>query len=348
MKKVNPRSVGIFVIGAVLISLAAVILFGGARLLETRQTFVAFFPDSLMGLQVGAPVQMRGIQIGTVTDIWVEMNLDELEFMIPVIMEIEVSRIRGSNAESADDGRMDALIEKGFRAQLATQSLVTGQQSIQLNFHPNAPTNLMESDLPYRQIPTIPSEFAEVVSSVDDLTKNANVVLAKVSQLLSEENQRSVTTTLDNTARLSEELVVAVRDLRSVLGHADQLVSSVNTDFPKLQRLVETGRETLVSYKSLADRADEILAENEPGIKKAIEDLHNVELKLATLADTANQFLGENKEGVNDFVNSGLYEFSNLAIDAQAAVEQFRRVMEEMERDPARYFLGRPRQVEVE
>ena len=64
MKKANPKAVGSFVIFAVILALLAVAVFGGGRFLETRRTYVAFFPGSLMGLRIGAAVEMRGIQIG--------------------------------------------------------------------------------------------------------------------------------------------------------------------------------------------------------------------------------------------------------------------------------------------
>ena len=61
---------------------------------------------------------------------------------------------------------------------------------------------------------------------------------------------------------------------------------------------------------------------------------------MTKLADNVNGMVQENRKALKDFTSTGLYEISNLATDSQAAMEQFRRVMEEMERDPARFFLG--------
>ena len=144
MKKANPKTVGGFVLGAVILAVIAVGVFGGGRFFEERKTYVAFFPGSLMGLRIGAPVEMRGIQIGTVTDVWVEVDPESLEFMIPVLMEIELSRIRGATTADDAGGRSRELVEKGLRVQLAAQSLVTGQQSIQMDFHPDTPAKLVK------------------------------------------------------------------------------------------------------------------------------------------------------------------------------------------------------------
>lgn len=327
MKKANPKAVGGFVIVAVILALVAVVVFGGGRWFETRRTYVAFFPGSLMGLRVGAAVEMRGIQIGTVKDAWVETDEAGLEFTIPVLMELELSRIRAPIPVHETKSRLDELIERGFRAQLVAQSLVTGQQSIQLTFKSDTPVNLVETDLPYEQIPTIGSQFEAITGSFENVAKEAEVVLAKVNDLLSDENRARVAETLENIRGITK---------------------SISDDREKIRNLLANADATLSAYKTLAERADGILAENRPDIKKAVTGLSEVEDKIGTLADTAQGILEENRRGLKDFSNEGLYEITNLAVDAQAAVEQFRRVMEELERDPARFLLGKPGQVEVE
>jgi paraquat-inducible protein B len=327
MKKANPKAVGGFVIVAVILALAAVVVFGTGRFFETRKTYVAFFPGSLMGLNIGAPVEMRGIQIGIVNDTWVEADKEGLDFTIPVLMEVELSRIRG--VEPAEEGKsnLDELIDRGFRAQMVSQSLVTGQQSIQLNFHPDTPVNLSETDLPYLQIPTIPSRFSVIEGTFENVAKKAEVVLTELSDLLSDKNRASVAETLENI-ELTTQHMTEMRD--------------------KVTKFLDNADGTLAAVKSLAENADGILTENRPGIKKAVTGLAEVEDKIGALADTAQGILKENRKGLKDFSNEGLYEITNFAVDAQATAEQLRRVLEEMERDPARFFLGKPGQVEVQ
>jgi paraquat-inducible protein B len=348
MKKANPKTVGGFVLGAVILAVFAVGVFGGGRFLDERATYVAFFPGSLMGLRIGAPVEMRGIQIGTVTDVWVEVDPDSLEFVIPVLMEIELSRVRGATTSDEAGSRARELVEKGLRVQLAAQSLVTGQHSIQMDFHPDTPARLVETDLPHPQFPTIPSKFAEIESDIGDVVDRAGVVLAQVSDLLSDENRVKVGQALENVADATSKVEKAVEDLRGILANIGSIVETIKTDLPEFQQLRETAEQTLVSYKALAERADGMLAANEDGVKKAISGLRQAESRISALAEQATKLIEANQKGIGDFTNTGLYELTNLAVDAQAAAEQFRRVMEEMERDPARFFLGRPGDVEVQ
>jgi paraquat-inducible protein B len=352
MKKANPKTVGGFVIGAVVLGVAAVMVFGGGWLFAERQTYVAFFPGSLMGLRMGASVDMRGIQVGTVTDLWVEVDPETLEFTMPVLITLDFSRIRGvlerEVTKEKEDSDLPRLIERGLRAQLAAQSLVTGQQSVQLDFHPDTAVRLVETDLPYEQFPTIPSTFEQVESGIGDIVTRAGVVLAKVSDLLSDENRGNVGQAFDNIAEGTAKIEKAVEDLRNVIADVGAVIRSIKADIPRFQDLRETAEQTLASYTALAERAEGMLAANEDGVKKAVSGLREAESRISALAEQAAKLIEANQKGIGDFTSTGLYELTNLAVDAQAAAEQFRRVMEEMERDPARFFLGRPGQVEVQ
>ena len=329
MKKANPKTVGGFVLGAAAIGVAAIIVFGSGRFFAETETFVAFFPGSLQGLRVGASVDMRGVQIGTVTDLWVEVNEETLEFTMPVFMSIDNARIRGVTTDTTEPTQSDIqdYIDKGLRAQLRAQSLVTGQQSVQMGFHPDTEVRMVETDLPHPQFPTIPSTFEQVEAGLGDVVTKASKLLDEVSDLLSEENRMRVSGTLE--------------DLREIM-------RTFREDAPQVRKLIDNADGTLTSFRGLADRAEGILADNEEDIGKAIRGLEKMRGDFSTLAQSATKLIEDNRKGLTEFTNEGLVEISNLAVDAQAAAEQIRRVMEEMERDPARFFLGEPGQVEVQ
>lgn len=316
MKKANPTTVGGFVIGAAVLAVVAVGVFGSGRFFEERTTMVAFFDESLMGLRAGAPVELRGIQVGTVTNFWVQVDPATLEFTLPVLMEIETSKIRGV-AEAARSGpRLPELIDQGLRAQLAVQSLVTGQQTIQLLFRPDTEVKLAQTDLPYQQLPTVPSAFEEIGSDVSVVVDRASALLDRMNDILSDKNRGEIEKILTNVTKITADLGEAVVSLNALMTDARAVVANIDASNPKLQRLLDSGQKTLEAYTALA-------------------------MQTTTLVD-------ENRKGVKDFTSTGLYELSNLAVDAQAAVEQFRRVMEELERDPARFLLGQPGDVEVQ
>jgi paraquat-inducible protein B len=348
MKKASPKAVGGFVIGAVLIGLIAVIVFGSGRIFEKRAQHVAFFTGSLQGLRLGAPVQFRGVEIGTVSEIYVQFNSVTLDFFIPVVLDINTDLLQDiGEAEVEPEDRIEELIEKGLRAQLAVQSFVTGQQVVQLALHPGTPVQMVETDLPYEQIPTIPSTFEVMEKSVGNVLQDISDLIIDLKGFVGD-NRGTIEQGLANISETTVDAKATMADLRKAAADIAVITEYVNKNREAIGDLVDNANDTILSYKSLAERAEAVVAENQDDLSKAISGLRQAEQKISDLAETANAILNENRKGVNDFTNEGLYEIKNLAVDAQAAVEQFRRVMEEMERDPARFLLGQPGQVEVE
>jgi paraquat-inducible protein B len=348
MKKASPKAVGGFVIGAVLIGVIAVIVFGSGRIFQKREQHVAFFTGSLQGLRLGAPVQFRGVQIGTVSEISVQFDTETLDFLIPVILDINTDLIQGiGKAEEKPEDNIEELIEEGLRAQLVVQSFVTGQQAVQLALHPGTPVQMVETDLPYEQIPTIPSTFEKVEKSVGKVLQDISDILTDLKGFVGD-NRGTIEQGLANISETTVDAKATMADLRKAAADIAVITETVSKNREAIGDLVDNANDTILSYKSLAERAEAVVAENQDDLSKAISGLRQAEQKISDLTETANSILSENREGMKDFTNEGLYEIRNLAVDAQAAVEQFRRVMEEMERDPARFLLGQPGQVEIE
>jgi paraquat-inducible protein B len=65
-KPANKTLIGAFVVGAVALAVAAIVLFGSGRFFKDMDQWVAIFPGSVKGLNVGSPVVFRGVQVGQV------------------------------------------------------------------------------------------------------------------------------------------------------------------------------------------------------------------------------------------------------------------------------------------
>jgi paraquat-inducible protein B len=76
------------------------------------------------------------------------------------------------------------LIDEGLRARLETSSLVTGQQVVQLNFFPGSPVELAQTDLPYYQLPTLPSPTQQLMSSIETAAQDLPTLIKKAEALL--------------------------------------------------------------------------------------------------------------------------------------------------------------------
>jgi paraquat-inducible protein B len=141
--------------------------------------YVMHFNGSVRGLTEGAPVQLRGIPIGRVTDISLELDKKTAEIHVPVIVELEPGRIESINDDNkvSDEDVMGQLIKKGLRAQLQMGSIVTGQLLIDLDFHPetkNVVSGNLHSELP---------EFPTTASSFEEFTHSAQIIMDKLAKL---------------------------------------------------------------------------------------------------------------------------------------------------------------------
>ena len=212
-KKRNTRLIGAFVFGAVALTFASIIAFGGLQFLSPKGRFILFFDGSLSGLNVGAPVTFRGVQVGSVSSIVVDYDIAAQQLHIPVTIEIEGDRFQVVHGERNPGKNLTALIERGLRGQLETVSLVTGQTSINLDFHPDTPVRLVGSDSKLFQIPTIPTTFAL-------LQANVTSVLGKISKLPLE--------------KLTDELLGTIQSANQAMKDADGLVTNLNSQVKPL------------------------------------------------------------------------------------------------------------------
>ena len=136
--KASKALIGAFVLAALALAIAGVALFGTGKLFVPQKKYVMYFDGSVKGLSVGAPVVFRGVRIGSVTDISLQEDIEEMTVRIPVVAQINLNKFRmtGEGGEGSDNLR--DLIDRGLRAQLQYQSIVTGQRMVGFDFYPKS------------------------------------------------------------------------------------------------------------------------------------------------------------------------------------------------------------------
>jgi paraquat-inducible protein B len=178
-KPANKTMIGAFVVGAVVLAVAAIVLFGSGKFFQKTEPWLTFFHGSVKGLNVGSPVVFRGVQIGQVTDIIVGFDATKLEVLIPVLFRVDPERFKdiGDSSQKSEKEMYSALIERGLRAQLQMQSLVTGQLLINIDFYPDSPVNLIginrfKGEMKFEErweIPSIPTPLQELEKALSEL-----------------------------------------------------------------------------------------------------------------------------------------------------------------------------------
>lgn len=329
--KASPKVIGAFVLGGMALLAIGIVVFGGASWLQSRQTVVAFFPGSISGLRVGAPVNFRGVNVGQVTDIKVLFERQTVQARIPVVFELDPSRIVevGDSQSVADAAFRERLVEKGLRAQLGMESIVTGLLAVNLDFVADAPPPEYHNEpgfkLPYPEVPTMQSGLEQLQANAGEIAQQLTAALNSLNDILGDFS----TSAGENKARI-QTIVESVEKIAEGLGRVT----------PKLANLVHSSTETAQAMTRTADTANTFMQDNAAGMTKTLTDLQASVAAMRKMADQVNNMVAENREGLRDFTQTGLYEFTGLAQDAQRMVDQITRVMEDLERDPARFLFG--------
>ncbi len=283
-RQASPTTIGAFVLGAIALAIAAVLLLAGDQWFRHDVSrFVMYFHGSVNGLNVGSPVMFRGVNIGTVTDIQLVVGRTETDVDIPVIVEIDNSRFVHTHPESPKaetDDDIDELIKLGLRAQLHLQSLLTGQLFIQLNFQPGTPINLVGDGMyqsKYDEIPTLPTPIERLSKSLQDFP--ADKVLKNIA---------AITEGMDKLVN-SPQLNESVTALHAALDELKSLVTKINTEASPLasnaNSMVDDARAVLGNINTAVDDAKGALRQAERTLKST-DDLVGDE-QLATRMEQA-------------------------------------------------------------
>ncbi len=196
---------------------------------DVKRYFLMFFDQTVRGLSPGAPVEIRGIKVGEVVKLNLQYDTVTQDFRIPVLVMLEPQRIHslvtqegtvisGEKVDEAiDEGILDRglakrdqlMVEKGFRAQLKTGNLLTGQLFIDMDYYPEAAPATITEENGYRVFPTISTPLERIMEKVD-------AILKKVDAL-----------PLD---KISENINVAINDLKTVFKEFGAISGKVNRE----------------------------------------------------------------------------------------------------------------------
>ncbi len=264
-KRANPTAIGAFVVAALALAVAGLIALGGMQLFKKELPFVMFFEGDLGGLDVGAPVEIRGVRIGTVSKIRLFANSTK----IAVYVNIDPTLLPRGAAVKQNAEAVESLVKRGLRAQLQTQSLLTGQLRVYLDMFPDTPIVLIGLDPDVREIPTVPTTLARMQARVEAFLDELQKV--KIDQLVTD-----VSLTLKGAKDLmaSPDVKAAIVSANQALRQADVALQEANQVFKRLDAKLET----------LSASADGALTETRDTMAEARKVLANLDAQIEPLA----------------------------------------------------------------
>jgi paraquat-inducible protein B len=329
-KKISPTLVGAFVLGAVALLVIAVITFGSGQLFKQTREFVLYFDTSVNGLRVGAPVKFKGVEIGSVKDIRLQLEKDLQVDKIPVIIEIDLERMtsRGASGAVAEDRlAFQRAINHGLRGQLLMESLVTGLLYVGLDLFPGTPLKLVQrpgGDYRYQEIPTTPTTLEQAQDAVGR-------VLAKLDEMDFKGMIDSVTQTIHGIDKLinAPELQASLKSLAQTMPKLDAAVVGMRTLTVTLEHKVST----------LTENLEQTSDETREAMKQA-----TLAIKQTDAALKATETVMTNVNGIVDPESPALYELSRSLREVSAAARSLRLLSSYLERNPRALIFGKPDQ----
>ena len=312
-KKASPTLVGTFVVGAIVLLLVAVTIFGSGRLFQKTYEFALYFEGSVSGLREGAPVKYKGVEIGSVTKILLQLDEGAEVNRIPVVIKLDANKIsgRGVGGSLADPVALKAAIDRGLRGQLQTESIVTGVLFVALDLVPDSPVKLVQPpDSQYQEIPTITTTLqkaqdilgqlltklddidfkalltsvADAVKNFDGLAKNPDLLeaFAGVNRLVNKPELHAAIRSLDQTV---VKIAQAAEGVQKVAGSLNHSVGTLSAD---LKETLTGVREAVKQIQITVASVDGFVDPNSPTayeLTKALKEFSGAARSLRLMAD---------------------------------------------------------------
>jgi paraquat-inducible protein B len=340
-KAADPKLIGAFVLGAIVLITVGVLVLGGGALFRRTTPVVMFFEGSVAGLSTGAPVNFRGVRVGQVTSVFIRYRPDGTPVLeIPVFADFSADNVQivGMQNEKEQiryptDGRLRMLVDQGLRAQLTLPSLVTGQASITLDFFPATEATFTNAYPNRVEIPTVPSTLQEVQTTLqqlyvklselplDDLIADARSVLKGASRLA---NSPEVHETIENANKAMADLQRTAETLEARIG---PLIGSLETTSGSANRTLVEAHE---AFARISDSAGRLIALTDETMQAAQGALTQVN---RTLKSADNIIRPDSQFN---------YELVATLQEAAAAARSLRDLADQLQRSPNSLLFGRP------
>lgn len=329
-KQVSPTLIGGFVIGAVLLLALGFAVFGGAELLTRKAYFTTYFEGSVQGLRVGSNVIFRGVRVGSVKNIELLTEVETLEPLVRVTMQLNPESVKTLRGNEVIEGSLQSvigierLLDAGLSAQLTSESLITGQLAIELDFRPQRDLPLRGADSEYPEIPGIQSEIqwlleqfprqlAKIQENIDleQLAQDVHGIAAGINQLAN-----------------SPELRDAIEGLSTLINSEETQQLAVS-----MQRTLEDLRAAATSAQKAFRTMEQDTGDLTAALAPAAERLNSALLKAEQTLESANRLL----KGDSD----KSYQLESTLRELEASAKAARSLFDYLERHPESLLRGK-------
>jgi paraquat-inducible protein B len=340
----SARLIGLFVMGGLFLGSVLLLMFGSGHYFSKVKRYVAYFDGSVNGLVTGAPVKLRGVAIGRVNDVLIQYDTDHNRVLTPVVAEIDLEKVMETYGQNSDRGHqhptLNELIDRGLRARLSLQSLVTNQLYVDIDFQPDHPGHLLgEKVLDLPEIPTVPSSKDEIEKTVQQVAREIRELPLKdtVDATLGMIRRVDGLLTKPETDASIENLNQTLLDLQKVLRHLDGKVDSVSGNLDTTAR----------DMQQLIRRLDATVMTLTTSVEGAVSDgrvlVNSLNTQIPPLLSNTNEGVTQAKGTLSAFeaLAEPDSELSNTMRNVSEAARAIRKLADTLERNPENILYGR-------
>ena len=283
------------------------LLWVGGRWWEPVERAEMRFQSSVWGLQVGAPVVLRGVRVGRVTAVSLAPSAPR-QVVIPVQAEFDSKLLSGLLGESgAHTGpALPTLVSQGLVARLATQSLLTGLLYVDLDVdparaHPGAATNPATTTIPTE--PTRLQTLQAQLEGVDlgQLGRDLTQAVAAMRRLLAEPGAEGALARTAQAAgaveraarRIERDTPVLVRSATETLDHTRTAVSDV---VPAMQQAADQVARAAAELQGLASAGHPVAAD----LRRAAQELARAAVRVGDVAADGSPLRAQTEQTLQD------------------------------------------------
>ena len=296
--------IGAFTIGIFLVALGFVLWMSKTGTEHSFHTYDIVFTEAVTGLSTGGLVQYNGIKVGEVTQL----------SLAPDDPRKVIARVR---LDASTPVRQDT------RAKLGLQG-VTGLAFIQLSGGtPGSPPLVPTEQDPIPVIPSEESALSKLLGSGSDIITSVNDMVLRVGDILSDENVKHISATLEHI----DELTSTLATQRQYLGDA----------LKQLAAATGALKTTLQSVNTMANTTNALVRDDAHAVlQSAQKALDSVD----KMADSANALVTSNSAAINNFSNQGLRQIGPTVLELRETLRSLKQLSDKLDASDS-LLLGR-------
>ncbi len=334
---VNSLAIGMFILGAALLAVATIIVFGAAKFFDDNYIFASRFTETVNGLDVGAPVKFKGVKIGKVERIVIgsprtnehlkKSKSSDNEDVVVVIYSIDMNLLKRRMLENDGESDIEWIknqIKEGMRAKLNYQSIVTGMLYVELDYFANPDKNMEIYQTP--KFIGIPSES----SGLTELMKAMQDSIASISKINFKElfdNTNTLVININN--KISELDAKGLSDgAKGVLVKSDMLIDNVNSllDTHSPNNIVADVQNTIRTANKFLENSDKNLAQVSADISKTLDNINKITANLDSMTSSSSPLR---------------FELATLVRSLNASMNSISNFTEYLQRNPNALLTGK-------